>query len=63
MPAVLQILGSVLDDDMPLDKASVQGRIDLAGGGTVTTNRDLPEAIQDTLATTFDATPARTAAY
>ena len=63
MPAVLQILSFVFDYDMSLEEAFVQGRIDVAGDGTVTTNRDLPEDIQDTLAEAFAATPARAVAY
>ncbi len=63
MPAVLQILSFVFDYDMSLEEAFAQGRIDVAGDGTVTTNRDLPEDIRDTLAEAFAATPARAVAY
>ena len=63
MPAVLQILSFVFDYDMSLEEAFVQGRIDVAGDGTVTTNQDLPEPIQDTLTEAFNATQARAVAY
>ena len=63
MPAVLQILSFVFDYDMSLEEAFTQGRIDVAGDGTVTASRDLPEDIHDTLATAFNATPTRATAY
>ncbi len=63
MPAILQILSFVFDDDMSLEEAFVQGRIDVAGDGTVTTNQDLPDPIQDTLTEAFNATQARAVVY
>ncbi len=63
MPAVMQILSFILDYDMSLEEAFVQGRIDVAGDGTVTVNRDLPQPIKDALAEAFGAEPARAVAY
>ena len=63
MPAVLQILSFLFDYEMSLEEAFVQGRIDVAGDGTVTVSRDLPEDIKDTLAEAFAATPAHAVAY
>lgn len=63
MPAVLQILSFILDYDMSLEEAFAQARIDVAGDGTVTTSRDLPEPVQDTLNQAFAATRARAVAY
>lgn len=63
MPAVLQILSFVLDYDMSLEEAFAQARIDVAGDGTVTMSRDLPEAVRDELAAALAATTARAVAY
>jgi gamma-glutamyltranspeptidase/glutathione hydrolase len=63
MPAVMQLLSFVFDYDMSLEEAFAQGRIDVAGDGTVTASRDLPEPVRDALAAELGAVPARATAY
>lgn len=63
MPAVMQILSFLLDYHMSLEEAFAQGRIDVAGDGSVTMSRDLPAEVQEALAAACQAVPATAVAY
>ena len=54
MPAVMQILCSMIDHGMPLEEAFAQPRIDVSGMDIVTINERLWEPIPEVLAQQHD---------